>query len=176
MSLPTRTPRRSWHCGRRSTSWRWAGVPFLLRTGKRLARTATEIAVQFKLPPLQLFQTVECEGDLCIVSEQQPTILAFRIQPDEGISLSFSAKRPGMLMDLQPVCFDFEYGDRRPGIARGLRALAAGCAARRCDTVHALRRVEAAWKFVTPILEAWRRGAAAEVPQLCRGHVGSARG
>src|SRR5205085_11635951 len=73
-------------------TWRWAGVPFLLRTGKRLPRRVTEVAIQFKLPPLRLFRTVECEGDFCDIAEQQPSVLAFRIQPNEGISLSFSTK------------------------------------------------------------------------------------
>src|SRR5439155_22720033 len=59
-------------------SWRWAGVPFLLRTGKRLARRVTEIAVQFKLPPLRLFRTVECEGDFCDLADAQPSVPAFR--------------------------------------------------------------------------------------------------
>src|SRR5207237_1053991 len=68
-------------------SWRWAGVPFLLRTGKRLPRRVTEIAVQFKLPPLRLFRTVECEGDVCDLTEAQPSVLVFRIQPDEGVDL-----------------------------------------------------------------------------------------
>ena len=92
-------------------SWRWAGVPFLLRTGKRLPRRVTEIAVQFKLPPLQLFRTVECAGDFCDLREAKPSVMLFRIQPDEGISLSFSAKRPGMQLDLHPVQFDFDYGN-----------------------------------------------------------------
>ena len=77
-------------------SWLWAGVPFLLRTGKRLPRRTTEIAVQFKLPPLRLFRTLECVGDFCDLSDAKPAVLVFRIQPNEGISLSFSAKRPGM--------------------------------------------------------------------------------
>ena len=90
-------------------SWRWAGVPFLLRTGKRLPRRSTEIAIQFKLPPLRLFRTVECAGDFCDLTEAQPTVLIFRIQPNEGISLSFSAKRPGMQLYLHPVRFEFNY-------------------------------------------------------------------
>src|SRR5206468_1154701 len=83
-------------------SWRWAGVPFLLRTGKRLPRRVTEVAVQFKLPPMRLFRTVECEGDFCDLTQAAPAVLAFRIQPDEGITLSFSAKRPGMQLFLHP--------------------------------------------------------------------------
>ena len=92
-------------------SWRWAGVPFFLRTGKRLPRRVTEIAIQFKLPPMQFFRTVECAGDFCDLREAKPSVLAFRIQPNEGISLSFSAKRPGMQLDLHPVQFEFDYGN-----------------------------------------------------------------
>src|SRR5262249_13702673 len=92
-------------------NWRWAGIPFLLRTGKRMPRRITEVAIQFRLPPLRLFQTVECEGDICDLTEAQPTVLAFRIQPDEGISLSFSAKRPGMQFVLHGVRFNFNYHD-----------------------------------------------------------------
>ena len=89
-------------------TWRWAGVPFLLRTCKRLARRVTEIAVEFKQPPLSLFTAVTQNGNLCdrtcncgadcrcSIAQVEPSVLAFRIQPDEGISLSFSAKQPGM--------------------------------------------------------------------------------
>jgi len=94
----------------RSRELALAGVPFLLRTGKRLSRRVTEVAVQFKLPPLRLFRTVECQGDFCDLTDARPAVLAFRIQPDEGISLSFSVKRPGMQLDLHPVRFEFDYG------------------------------------------------------------------
>ena len=74
-------------------NWRWAGVPFYLRTGKRMPNRVTEIAIQFKLPPLHLFTTVECEGDFCDLVGARPNTLVFRIQPDESIGLSFSTKR-----------------------------------------------------------------------------------
>jgi glucose-6-phosphate 1-dehydrogenase len=83
-------------------NWRWAGVPFLLRSGKRLPKRATEIAVVFKEPPHQIFRDVR-------IAPIQNT-LVIRIQPDEGISLSFDAKRPGLSMELQPVKMDFRYG------------------------------------------------------------------
>ncbi|HSG70145.1 MAG TPA: glucose-6-phosphate dehydrogenase, partial [Planctomycetaceae bacterium] len=76
-------------------NWRWAGVPFYLRTGKRLPVRVTEIAVQFKHPPLNLFTTVECDGDMCELVVAQPNTLIFRIQPRESISLRVSTKRPG---------------------------------------------------------------------------------
>jgi glucose-6-phosphate 1-dehydrogenase len=139
-------------------SWRWAGVPFLLRTGKRLARRVTEIAVQFKLPPLRLFRTVECEGDFCDLTDAQPSILVFRIQPDEGINLSFATKRPGMGLDLQMVRMEFDY--RRSfdhALPEAYERLVLD--ALRGDPSLFVRsgELEAEWEFVTPILEAWQR-------------------
>jgi len=137
-------------------NWRWAGVPFLLRTGKRMERRVTEIAIHFKKPPLQLFRTVECEGDFCNLSETQPNVLAFRIQPDEGITFEFSAKRPGMGIDLQPVSLKFTYAGafQRPLPEAYERLL---FDALRGDPTLFMRsdELDAAWEFITPILEAW---------------------
>jgi len=90
-------------------NWRWAGVPVYLRTGKRLRKRLTEIVIQFKQPPLQLFQTVECEGDYCDLTLSRPNVLVFRIQPDEGISLQFAAKRPSMQFVVESVAMNFSY-------------------------------------------------------------------
>jgi glucose-6-phosphate 1-dehydrogenase len=154
-------------------SWRWAGVPFLLRTGKRLAQRATEIAVQFKLPPLRLFRTVECEGDFCDLTDAQPSVLAFRIQPDEGISLSFATKRPGMSLDLQMMRMEFDY--RRSfdhALPEAYERLILD--ALRGDPTLFMRSGElaAAWEFVTPILEAWQREKAPEFPNYAAGSWG----
>ncbi len=138
-------------------SWRWAGVPFFLRTGKRLPRRATEIAVQFKLPPMQLFRTVECVGDVCDLRDAQPGVLVFRIQPDEGIDLTFSAKRPGMQLDLHPVNFAFDYGSSfQTELPEAYERLLLD--ALRGDATLFMRsgELEAAWEFVTPILAAWQ--------------------
>ena len=154
-------------------SWRWAGVPFLLRTGKRLPRRATEIAVHFRLPPLRLFRTVECLGDFCDLKEARPNVLAFRIQPDEGISLSFSAKRPGMQLDLHPVEFDFNYQEsfvvQLPEAYERLLLDAL-----RGDATLFMRsdEMEAAWEFVTPILDAWRSAPPPEFPNYDAGTWG----
>ena len=94
------------------SNWRWAGVPIYLRTGKRLAKKATEIAVQFKTPPLQLFQHVACKGDVCDLTGMKPNTLIFRIQPDEGIFLQVSAKRPSMQLVVESVDMDFSYSGR----------------------------------------------------------------
>jgi glucose-6-phosphate 1-dehydrogenase len=154
-------------------SWRWAGVPFLLRTGKRLPRHVTEIAVQFKLPPLRLFRTVECAGDFCDLTEMRPSVLAFRIQPDEGISLSFSAKRPGMNIDLHPVRFEFDYGESfHEVLPEAYEHLLFD--ALRGDATLFMRsdELEAAWQFVTPILDAWRDGPPPTFPNYAAGTWG----
>jgi len=137
-------------------SWRWSGVPFLLRTGKCLERRVTEVAVRFKKPPLKLFRTVECEGDFCDLTEAHDNVLTFRIQPEEGIALDFSAKRPGMSLDLEPVQLSFDYvrGNRRR-LPEAYERLIFD--ALRGDPTLFMRAddLEAAWAFVTPILEAW---------------------
>ena len=154
-------------------SWRWAGVPFVLRTGKRLPKRVTEIAVQFKQPPLQLFRTVECEGDVCDLTDAKPTILTFRLQPNEGISMSFAAKRPGMQVDLHPVRFDFNYGTAfRQALPEAYERLLLD--ALRGDATLFMRsdELEAAWEFCTPILEAWKAGPAPALPNYAAGTWG----
>ncbi|HEX8982438.1 MAG TPA: glucose-6-phosphate dehydrogenase [Ktedonobacterales bacterium] len=84
-------------------NWRWAGVPFYLRTGKRLTKRVTEVAIQFKRPPYLLFQGAAAQ-------QMQPNVLSMRIQPNEGISLQVSAKVPGQEMRLRTVNMDFLYG------------------------------------------------------------------
>jgi len=76
-------------------NWRREGVPFCLETGKRLCERVTEIVIQFKQPPLNLFNSVECDGDLCHLVETQPNPLVLRIQLRESIFVRFSTKRPG---------------------------------------------------------------------------------
>ena len=93
-------------------NWRWAGVPIYLRTGKRLTKKTTEIAIQFKTPPLTLFQHVACTGDVCDLTGVKPNTLIFRIQPDEGIFLQISAKRPSMQMVVESVKMDFSYSGK----------------------------------------------------------------
>jgi glucose-6-phosphate 1-dehydrogenase len=156
-------------------NWRWAGVPFLIRAGKRLARRATEIAVQFKLPPLRLFQTVECEGEDCDVTQARPNVLVFRIQPDEGISLSFATKRPGMSLDLQPVRMDFRYGESFRGpLPEAYERLILD--ALRGDATLFMRSDEliAAWEFITPILQAWQEQPRPPFPNYEPGSWGPA--
>ncbi len=154
-------------------SWRWAGVPFLLRTGKHLPKRVTEVAVQFRLPPLRLFRTVECEGDFCDLTDAQPAVLAFRIQPDEGISLSFSAKRPGMLLDLHPVRFEFDYNKAfRQGLPEAYERLLLDALRGDATLFTQSEELTAAWEFITPILEAWHAEMPPQFPNYAAGTWG----
>ena len=143
-------------------NWRWAGVPFFLRTGKRLPKQMTEIAIQFKNPPLNLFSTVECDGDLCDLVETRPNTLILRIQPQEAISLRFSTKRPGMNYQVQPVSMDFEYGEHFTAqLPEAYERLLLDVM--RGDSTLFTRsdELEAAWRFVTPVLESWESSSSA---------------
>jgi glucose-6-phosphate 1-dehydrogenase len=152
-------------------NWRWSGVPFLLRTGKCLADRVTEIAVQFKDPPMHYFTNVECVGEVCDISEAKPNVLVFRIQPNEGMSLTFSAKRPGMLLQTHAVDMDFVYGRafaiRLPEAYERLLLDAL-----RGDSTLFMRsdEVRAAWQFVDQILRMWSRD---DAPPLCFYPAGS---
>ena len=115
-------------------NWRWAGVPFFLRTGKRLPKRATEIAIQFHRPPTELF---EPEGDGQTGANQ----LVLRIQPNEGASLTFEAKVPGSRRRLQEVRMDFRYGTAfAVPPPEAYERLLAGRHARRPHPVHPHRR------------------------------------
>ncbi len=139
----------------RIDNWRWAGVPFYLRTGKRMPARVTEIAIQFKLPPLNLFSTVECEGGVCGLADTKPNTLLFRIQPKESIRVSFSAKRPGMEYQVQPVDMEFDYSNFDVDLPEAYERLLLD--AMRGETTLFTRsdELEAAWKFCDPILKAW---------------------
>jgi glucose-6-phosphate 1-dehydrogenase len=138
-------------------NWRWAGVPFFLRTGKRLPRRSTELSIHFKRAPFTLFREtpVECTN---------PNVLALRIQPDEGISLSFDAKAPGPLERLHTVTMDFSYAkyfDTEP--ATGYETLLFDAMTGDQTLFHRMDIVEAGWAAVQPILDVWARDAT-EVP------------
>lgn len=127
-----------------------------LRTGKRLPRRATEIVVNFKVPPLQLFQTVECVGDACDLTRAKPNQLIFRIQPDEGIDIRFSAKRPVLQVQVENVAMSFDYDktwktDLPEAYERLLLDVLRG------DSTLFTRsdEVESAWQVVDPILKTW---------------------
>ncbi len=136
-------------------NWRWAGVPFYIRTGKRLPKRVTDIAIQFNAAPHSLFQTNGQPAEE-IPLNQWPNLLVLRIQPEEGISLRFLSKHPGTGMRLRPVTMDFNYGTsfgvRSPSAYETLLLDAL-----RGDATLYSRQdmVEASWIAVEPILEAW---------------------
>lgn len=149
-------------------NWRWAEVPFYLRTGKRLPSRVTEIAVQFKRAPLAMFRhtPVEC---------MQPNWLVLRIQPREGISLQFEAKVPGPRVQLGTVKMDFcyaEYFGQSP--STGYETLLYDCMIGDATLFHRADIVEAGWELVAPILEAWQDGTGAPVSEYAAGTWGPA--
>jgi glucose-6-phosphate 1-dehydrogenase len=138
-------------------NWRWSGVPMYLRTGKRMGRKQTSITVQFKKPPMELFRTVECENDVCDLTEARPNLLTFRIQPDEGISLHFATKRPSMHMVVEDSELDFNYAENYDGtLPEAYERLLMDVM--RGDATLFMRsdEVEAAWRIMDPILQAWQ--------------------
>ena len=135
-------------------NWRWAGVPFYLRAGKRLKKRATEISIQFKQPPLLIFNRMAANGPC---TEIQPNLLTIRIQPDEGIALRFGAKIPTTPeMAVCPVVMDFNYEQAfGRSTANGYERLLLD-AMLGDQTLFAHRDgVETTWGLYTPILEAW---------------------
>ena len=130
-------------------NWRWAGVPVYLRSGKRLPKRSTEIAIQFKRIPLSLFGR---DNDRAI----EPNMLALNIQPDEGISLRFGAKMPGPANQVRPVNMDFLYGTSF-GVAapEAYERLILDCLLGEAALFTRNDEVEAAWTFVDRLLEGW---------------------
>jgi glucose-6-phosphate 1-dehydrogenase len=147
-------------------NWRWAGVPFYLRTGKRLTRKLTEIAVTLKPVPHLAFQQ---DGSLGV----RPNQIVFSVQPNEGASISLSAKIPGTRMRIRPVQMEFLYGtafmSQSPEAYERLITDAL-----RGDATLFTRNdeVEAQWKIIDPILEAWREDDADPLPQYEAGTQG----
>jgi glucose-6-phosphate 1-dehydrogenase len=135
-------------------NWRWAGVPFYLRAGKRLKKRATEISIQFKQPPLLLFNRMSGSAPC---QEIQPNLLTIRIQPDEGIALRFGAKvptTPGMAVC--PVNMDFDYAAAfGQSSANGYERLLLDAMLGEQTLFSHRDGVETNWALYTPILEAW---------------------
>jgi glucose-6-phosphate 1-dehydrogenase len=151
-------------------NWRWQGVPFYLRAGKRLAERRTEIDVQFQDIPLCLFRPPR---DGC--QNVQPNVLSLRIQPDEGVSLSFMAKVPGDHLDLGTVNMNMSYASSfgRPVSDAYERLLLE--VMRGDPTLFARRDVIAhSWRFVTPILQAWEQVPPLRLPLYEPGSAGPA--
>jgi len=147
-------------------NWRWAGVPFYLRTGKRLAQRATEIVIQFKRAPHLLFRDTGVES----LSANQ---LVMHIQPDEGISLRFSAKVPGAVMNLGSVNMNMKYEEyfgAAPWI--GYETLLLDCMIGDPTLFQRADMVEAGWRVVAPLLDAWKDLPPREFPNYAAGTWG----
>jgi glucose-6-phosphate 1-dehydrogenase len=149
-------------------NWRWAGVPFYLRSGKRLARRQTEIVVEFRRPPLILLEAAA-------MSEIDPNRLVLHIQPEEGIEFQVKAKRPGPTLRIETVKLDFSYKDfGEMSAATGYERLLYDCMAGDGTLFHRTDMVEAAWRIATPILEAWRYLQPPDFPNYPAGSWGPA--
>ncbi len=147
-------------------SWRWAGVPFYLRSGKRLPRRVSEIAIQFKAAPLMLF-------DHLPTNDIEPNMLAMKIQPDEGITLKFSSKLPGQASQIRPVTMDFRYGSSF-GVAspEAYERLLLDCLLGDSTLFTRRDEVEASWSLITPILHGWEDGPPQHFPNYEAGTWG----
>ncbi|HVO56579.1 MAG TPA: glucose-6-phosphate dehydrogenase [Dongiaceae bacterium] len=144
-------------------NWRWANVPFYLRTGKRLGKRSTEIVIQFKRAPHVVFRGREAE----------PNRLVLNIQPDEGISVSFGAKRPGTEMSIGNVTMNFSYREGFGDTSRSAYAtLLNDCLRGDATLFDRGDSVEAAWSLVDPILDVWSAAKTAAVPQYASGSWG----
>ncbi|WP_412028816.1 glucose-6-phosphate dehydrogenase [Deinococcus yunweiensis] len=142
-------------------NWRWQGVPFFLRTGKRLPKKVTEIAVVFKRPPLGIFP-----GGL------ERNVLAFRIQPDEGVNLKFSSKTPGQEMVLREVVMDFRYDAFGAQLESPYSRLLLDAMLGDATLFPREDEVDHAWQLVSGILEAWDGVSAPEFPNYTSGTWG----
>jgi glucose-6-phosphate 1-dehydrogenase len=148
------------------SNWRWAGVPFYLRTGKRLARKVTEIALTLKPVPHLAFQST---GSVGVQANQ----IILTLQPDEGVSVSLGAKIPGPRMRIRPVNMEFRYGttflSESPEAYERLIL-----DAMRGDATLFTRNdeIEALWGIIDPILTAWHQDTTSEIPQYPAGSAG----
>ncbi len=149
-------------------SWRWAGVPFYLRTGKRLPKRVTEIAIQFKRPPLQIFKQVS-------PTPVASNLLIINVQPDEGISLRFEAKLPSTRMQLAPVMMNFRYGTTFGGeVPEAYETLLLDALIGDPTLFARHDFVEASWALISPVHEAWAAQKATEIPTYEGGEWGPA--
>jgi glucose-6-phosphate 1-dehydrogenase len=131
-------------------NWRWAGVPFYLRTGKRMPKRVTEISIQFKQAPLLLFRNTPVE-------RLRTNRLVIHIQPDEGISLRFGAKIPGPVMKVGAVEMDFNYSDYFGSTpSTGYERLLYDCMIGDATLFQRADMVEAGWQVIEPVLDVWK--------------------
>jgi glucose-6-phosphate 1-dehydrogenase len=147
-------------------TWRWAGVPFFLRTGKHMKARVTEIAIKFKQAPYSIFQDTP-------VSALRPNWLVLRVAPDESVSLQFEAKRRGPLVDLAPVAMEFRYDDwfeHEPNV--GYETLLYDVMIGDPALFMRADMVEQGWRIVQPVLDAWAADVTSPLPQYASGGEG----
>ncbi|MBS1839396.1 MAG: glucose-6-phosphate dehydrogenase [Acidobacteria bacterium] len=144
-------------------NWRWADVPFYLRTGKRMAKRVTEIAIQFRKPPFQLFSKTP-------IKDPRANRLVIHIQPEEGISLRLGAKVPGSVMKLGLVHMDFDYSrDFGTSYSTGYERLLYDCMIGDATLFQRADMVEAGWSVIQPVLDVWKALPARDFPNYPAG-------
>lgn len=150
-------------------NWRWADVPFYIRSGKRLAKSITEIAIHFRRAPHRLFSA---QAGSC--GALSPNVLVMQIQPEEGISLKFATKQPGQTTQIRWLNMDFKYG-----AAFGVRSPSAyerlihDCLLGDPSLFARTDQVDISWSIIEPIMEAWEKGNAQNSPPLLNYAAGS---
>ena len=147
-------------------NWRWAGVPFYLRTGKAMAKRHSEIAIQFKRPPISLFRNTATES-------LTPNTLVLKLQPDEGASLSFGAKIPGPKIEIGQVHMDFHYKDYfQNAPSTGYETLIYDCMIGDATLFQRSDSVMAGWDIVKPLQLHWQQQGATTLPTYAAGSDG----
>jgi glucose-6-phosphate 1-dehydrogenase len=155
-------------CKLQIDNWRWAGVPFYLRTGKYLTSRLTEIAIRFHQAPFTLFRGTDVE-------RMHPNWLILRTQPSEGIGLEFAAKRPGPSVKLDNVRMDFAYKDYfKTEPNTGYETLIYDCMIGDATLFQRADNIEAGWQAVQPILDAWANNSPRDFPNYVAGTDGPA--
>jgi len=147
-------------------NWRWGDVPFYLRTGKRLGKRVTEIAIRFRRTPFMLFRKTP-------IKDPRTNQLVIHIQPDEGISLRFGAKVPGSIMKLGLVNMDFDYArDFGASHSTGYERLLYDCMVGDATLFQRADMVEAGWSVIQPLLDVWKALPARGFPNYPSGSWG----
>jgi len=148
--------------------WRWADVPFYVRSGKRLARRMSEVVISFRQVPHLAFQKGPAD-------QVERNMLVLRVQPDEGISLRFEAKYPGPHMNLRPVRMDFQYGTAfSAATVDAYQRLILDCMLGDATLFPRYDWVDASWTLVQPILDHWHEKAPEKFPNYEAGSWGPA--
>jgi glucose-6-phosphate 1-dehydrogenase len=147
-------------------TWRWAGVPFYLRTGKSLTNRRTEVAIQFKQAPFALFRDTPVE-------HLTPNDLVLQIQPEEGATLQFSAKIPGPSVRMGGVDMKFNYGDYfKVAPSTGYETLIYDCMLGDATLFQRADNIEDGWRLVQPLLDAWAKNPRGDLPVYPAGSAG----